>query len=141
MKRVWLGLTLFINIYFVFYIINFLGTLIELKKLFSDKINYSLLIIMLSILISAFSAFYLIKKLKLQTKVNSKNSDLKWLTLGIVAVIVTPTIFSTLIGRGYNNFYIVLLSQYVPYIFSPLLLMVGLIKIFLSTSNIQSKLD
>ena len=96
---------------------------------------------MLSILISAFSAFYLIKKLKLQTKVNSKNSDLKWLTLGIVAVIVTPTIFSTLIGRGYNNFYIVLLSQYVPYIFSPLLLMVGLIKIFLSTSNIQSKLD
>lgn len=141
MKRVWLGLTLFINIYFVFYIINFLGTLIELKKLFSDKINYSLLIIVLSILISAFSAFYLIKKLKLQTKVNSKNSDLKWLTLGIVAVIVTPTIFSTLIGRGYNNFYIVLLSQYVPYIFSPLLLMVGLIKIFLSTSNIQSKLD
>lgn len=141
MKRVWLGLTLFINIYFVFYIINFLGTLIELKKLFNDKINYSLLIIVLSILISAFSAFYLIKKLKLQTKVNSKNSDLKWLTLGIVAVIVTPTIFSTLIGRGYNNFYIVLLSQYVPYIFSPLLLMVGLIKIFLSTSNIQSKLD
>lgn len=141
MKRVWLGLTLFINIYFVFYIINFLGTLIEFKKLFSDKINYSLLIIVLSILISAFSAFYLIKKLKLQTKVNSKNSDLKWLTLGIVAVIVTPTIFSTLIGRGYNNFYIVLLSQYVPYIFSPLLLMVGLIKIFLSTSNIQSKLD
>ena len=141
MKRVWLGLTLFINIYFVFYIINFLGTLIELKKLFSDKINYSLLIIVLSILISAFSAFYLIKKLKLQTKLNSKNSDLKWLTFGIVAVIVTPTIFSTLIGRGYNNFYIVLLSQYVPYIFSPLLLMVGLIKIFLSTSNIQSKLD
>ena len=141
MKRVWLGLTLFINIYFVFYIINFLGTLIELKKLFNDKINYSLLIIVLSILISAFSAFYLIKKLKLQTKVNSKNSDLNWLTLGIVAVIVTPTIFSTLIGRGYNNFYIVLLSQYVPYIFSPLLLMVGLIKIFLSTSNIQSKLD
>ena len=141
MKRVWLGLTLFINIYFVFYIINFLGTLIELKKLFNDKINYSLLIIVLSILISAFSAFYLIKKLKLQTKVNSKNSDLKWLTLGIVAVIVTPTIFSTLIGRGYNNFYIILLSQYVPYIFSPLLLMVGLIKIFLSTSNIQSKLD
>ena len=141
MKRIWLGLTLFINIYFVAYIMNFLGTLIELKKLFNDKINYSLLIIVLSILISAFSAFYLIKKLKLQTKVNSKNSDLKWLTLGIVAVIVTPTIFSTLIGRGYNNFYIVLLSQYVPYIFSPLLLMVGLIKIFLSTSNIQSKLD
>ena len=141
MKRIWLGLTLFINIYFVAYIMNFLGTLIELKKLFNDKINYSLLIIVLSILISAFSAFYLIKKLKLQTKVNSKNSDLNWLTLGIVAVIVTPTIFSTLIGRGYNNFYIVLLSQYVPYIFSPLLLMVGLIKIFLSTSNIQSKLD
>ena len=141
MKRIWLGLTLFINIYFVAYIMNFLGTLIELKKLFNDKINYSLLIIVLSILISAFSAFYLIKKLKLQTKLNSKNSDLNWLTLGIVAVIVTPTIFSTLIGRGYNNFYIVLLSQYVPYIFSPLLLMVGLIKIFLSTSNIQSKLD